>query len=366
MTLIIKTTANNQEVTLPISNSTGLEINWDSENTSSTFEAAAPKYFPKHTYPLPGEYEVQIQGEVGTAGFGFDAFNYTYEEINSSIVEIKYWGENGFRYINSFGGKLRSEIPLPSRNSFEKVEMFRYTFGGCTNLIGSIPDELFANCPLVYDFLATFSECSGLTGNIPSKLFLNCLLVENFSGTFSECSGLTGNIPRELFSNCSLVENFSGTFSECSGLTGNIPGELLLKSENISYLAGIFRNCSGLEGNIPSNLFFNAQNVTDFNEIFTNCSGLTGILEGLFANCTNAMLFCASFKGCTGLTEIPENLFTNCTNAKYFQYAFDGCINLICNAPELWVSHSTANGTYCFRGCTNLTNYSDAQAAGWI
>lgn len=44
---------------------------------------------------------------------------------------------------------------------------------------------------------------------------------------------------------------------------------------------------------------------------------------------------------------------------------FAYCSDVTGLAPELWVSHSTADGSYCFAGCGNLTNISDAVAAGW-
>ena len=131
MTLKIRTTAENEEVTIPISNANGLEINWDSTNQSSTFETVSG-IEPRHTYEIAGQYEVQIKGEVlEDVYFGLGT---TYQGLpleNLNIVGIKYWGENGFYEFKSFGRNLEGEIPIPSRNSFKNVTNFEDTFSGC-------------------------------------------------------------------------------------------------------------------------------------------------------------------------------------------------------------------------------------------
>ena len=91
MTLRIKTTAVNQTVTLPISDATGLQINWDSKANPDNFISVTGAN-PSHQYvELKDDYEVQIKGTAldGTI-FGNSRWSYT----NPNIVELIYWGEN--------------------------------------------------------------------------------------------------------------------------------------------------------------------------------------------------------------------------------------------------------------------------------
>lgn len=57
MTLITETTEANQEVIFPISNTTGLTINWDAANNPDNFIEEV-----NHQYAQPGVYEIQIKG----------------------------------------------------------------------------------------------------------------------------------------------------------------------------------------------------------------------------------------------------------------------------------------------------------------
>ena len=141
MTLEIETYSGNHTVTLPITNTSGLTINWNSINNPNNFVTPNETRDPTHTYSQPGKYEVQIQGtSLPNASFG----NHTASYINQNIIGIKHWGENGFYRFDSFGQNLQGEIPTPSRKSFNNVEFFSYTFYSCNSLTGTIPYNLFA------------------------------------------------------------------------------------------------------------------------------------------------------------------------------------------------------------------------------
>jgi len=143
---------------------------------------------------------------------------------------------------------FEDEIVSPTENSF--INLIGIYLGYTS--IQSIPENLFANCPNVTDFIITFEGCRNLT-NIPEKLFEKCPNVTDFSQTFYECSNLTG-IPTNLFKNCKKVENFRGTFHGCDSLTGNAP-ELWTRgtnSEENNYHGNpdgfnCFMGCKGLE-----------------------------------------------------------------------------------------------------------------------
>ena len=239
MTLIVETTAENQQVTIPISNASGLEINWDSEANPENFEAITTSD-PKHTYSTIGEYKVQIKGTpIYNVIFGKDNEYYN----NPNLVGIEYWGEIGLYRINSFGQNLEGEIPIPSRNSFKNVMFFYSTFKGCSKLTGTIPENLFANCPNAKYFNSTFQGCSGLTGTIPDGLFSNCLDIRNVEFIFCGCSKLTGTIPDGLFSNCSNITTFTYAFHSCKELTGIIPENLFLNCSSAEDFSYTFTQC---------------------------------------------------------------------------------------------------------------------------
>ncbi len=303
MTLIIKTTTRTTTVSLPISNTAGLSINWDAGNENSEFETNLSSSNPSHTYTLRDEFEVQIDGVVeGNSTFGGQAIPSVY--TNPYIVELVHWGENGFTSIGIIGGSLRGTIPQPSRKSFEKVESFDEPFKNCTLLEGNIPEAMFANTPKLITFGLVFSGLSNLSGSIPGNLFAKTPDVTTFISAFSGCSGLTGSIPANLFRFTTKVDTFYATFSSCSGLTGAI----------------------------PSQLFANTPNVTSFSN---------------------------TFSGCSGLESIPANLFANCTKTLNFQRTFASCSGLTGNAPKLWNMPNVSSHAQCFNGCTNLSNKED-------
>ena len=379
MTLIIRTTTSPETVTIPIYKGQGLTIDWGDGTTHTTVTTNNPE----HSYQTAGDYTLKIIGKA-TDDFAWIGSN-TLSYINTNIVGIKYWGENDFKDIGSFGQNLQGQIPRPSRNSFENVRSFYSTFYNCSGLTGSIPSDLFSNCSKVRVFQYVFRNCIGLTGNIPNELFLNCLSAESFYETFNNCIELTGSIPSNLFSNCPNVTNFDHTFSNCSSLIGNIPNELFINCPNVKYFDYTFYNCSSLTGNIPNELFINCSNVKHFNATFSNCSGLTGsIPSDLFSDCTSVISFSNTFSKCKGLTgnipatlfsscldvnsfngtffscknltgSIPPTLFSNCPDVTTFRLTFSACSGLTGDAPDLWNTHSSADGLYCFQLC-NFSN----------
>ncbi len=391
MTLKIRTTTTNETVDLPISNTENLKINWDSENSLSSFENANKTSDPTYIYSNPGNYVVQIEGECepGTT-FGKNYYNYS----NTNLKGIKHWGENGFYAINCLGQNLEGQIAEPSRNSFINVTNFDYAFFRCESLTGGIPENLFAtatnvtsfewtfylangitkalpeklfwNCPNVEDFLETFSHMESLRGPIPEKLFWQCTEVKQFYMTFMWCLELSGKIPERLFEKNINATYFYYTFDGCKNLIGPIPENLFSKNINAEVFVRTFSRSPKLSGSIPEKLFYNNTKVNNFGSVFYGCSALTGsIPENLFINNPNVEYFNSFFNGCSGLTgSIPANLFSSNNNAIDFKNTFTDCSGLTGEAPALWVTHSGAAGTRCFSGCTSLSNY-DSIPSSW-
>ena len=132
------------------------------------------------------------------------------------------------------------------------------TFSGCSAL-KSIPENLFANCPNVFDFSGSFRYCQSLK-SIPEKLFANCPNVDQFYQTFEGCYALT-SIPAGLFDNNRMVTYFSGTFLNCWNLTGESPYTMVDGQKVHLYE----------RKNYPDH--FTAP--TDFKYTFSSCTGLT-------------------------------------------------------------------------------------------
>ena len=204
--------------------------------------------------------------------------------------------------------------------------MFAYTFTGCKNLQGNIPDWFFGE---IYGdaqqgmFASTFNGCSGLTGAIPPNLFGG----EN--GLSGECG----------------VNMFSYVFSGCAGLSGLIPDYLFGKLSGApkdSMFLMAFADCAGLTGKIPATLFNKISGAPAFwmfNSTFSGCRGLTEIESGLFAKISGVPatgMFAGTFYGCSGLTgAIPENLFGNIYSTAEKQYADNMFLNTFTNCRNL-------------------------------
>ena len=246
MILGIKTTTSNEMVELPISNTTGLTINWNAKDDPNNFVAPNSGINPTNVYSQPDTYEVQIKGKVEENHY----FGYNIDKTNENIIELKNWGENGFYYFGSFGESLTGNIPASNNNSFINILSFYETFSGCTELT-SLSVNLFANCPNVEEFNRTFYGCTGLT-SLPANLFANCPNVKWFDHTFEDCTGLT-SLPENLFANCLNVESFHRAFYRCNGLT-----------------------------NLPENLFADCTDVDDFTATFAYCINLTGAAPELW------------------------------------------------------------------------------------
>ena len=251
----------------------------------------------KCKYSEPGAYNIIIGGR---------ATGYVAEPI---IYNDSGWPSESYPAITFNDNKNLAGIDgslgaiFPTLNNSQPI--FYRTFSDCTNLKGSIPENLFSGikgAPAKNMFDSTFFRCSGLKGTIPANLFSGIQRApaeDMFAATFYGCSGLTGSIPENLFSGISgtpAKSMFNSTFTDCSGLKGTIPANLFsgiqgAPAKDMFYQT--FTDCSGLTGSIPANLFSRIQGAPADNMFVTTfygCSGLTGdVTEKFFGNITGGV-----------------------------------------------------------------------------
>jgi len=375
---------NNDTITRLDTNGETYTCTWTSDNTHTIrFGGSATGY----------DYDATIRFNVNTNEYWNDTNAQKISSISGSLgqifgtVETPTAGFDQPRFYFTFYGASNMTgtdgiYALP-QNLFDGIygtpveNMFAYTFGGCSGLTGSIPEDLFgrvvndvyygiSGAPTNSIFAYTFGGCSGLTGSIPEDLFgrvVNDVYYGisgapadgMFDGTFRGCGGLTGSIPADLFgrvvngvyhgiSGTPANGMFNSTFNACSGLNGTIPVDLFGRVVNGVYygisgtpagwmFAGTFSGCSGLTGTIPADLFGRVVNGVYhgisgtpangmFDATFWGCSGLTGTIPaGLFSGISGepaGWMFSNTFNGCSGLTgTIPADLFGRVVNGVY-------------------------------------------------
>ena len=369
-----------------------------------------------HTYAKAGTYTIKLNGHTYFAG--------PYSSTNGGAMGFGFGeivGANGCGGYRDFSNRYKligidgNIYALlgdyePANNAY----MFYGTFGGCDNLIGNIPKDLFRGIKGVYAeamFSLTFYNAYRITGNIPEGLFGNLSSApaqDMFYRTFYGCAELTGKIPDKLFGNISgapAKKMFAGTFLGCSELEGRIPAGLF------GYLSGdaaesMFEStlsyCYKLTGSIPAGLFGNlngaaakrmfaetfygSYRLTGFEAGFTfgnftgdaaphmyyqtfrDCFGLTGnIPTGLFGNFTGnaaAAMFSCTFLNCSGLTGFEAGFafgdFTGNAAQEMFNNTFSGCYGLTGNIPAGLFGNFTGNAVSMmffrtFNDCSGLT-----------
>ena len=153
------------------------------------------------------------------------------------------------------------------------------------------------------------------------------------------------------------VTNFSYTFL-ASPIT-SVPESLFAYAVDATTFSCTFQNTSLTS--VPENLFKYNTNVTSFSGLF-GFTTLETLPAGLFAYNTQVADFSFLCQYVFTLTSIPSNLFSNCNNVVAFFHSFIECVTISGNVPELWNMYPTADGSGCFYGCTNATNYGDIPA----
>lgn len=345
-----KIESDNQTISFPIfGNSENLIIDYGDGTQEEKTGNINQNSLIKHTYTLPGEYEVKITGTCAA----FDYFQLPTD--NDKIIGLIQWGTvftERIAFTNCIN--LTGNIPSPSTNTMKNIINVSRMFKN-TAIIGQIPPYLFyggENIELAYE---CFMECKNLDSVIPKTLFQDMKNLKQIHNMFSD-SGVIGNIPEELLTNNVELNRIEYLFSGCNGIIGNVPANLFSKNMNITSFRGVFRGCNITS--IDENLFSNNVAATDFANVFRECKKLKNIPNNLFANNVEALQFNDCFRECISLEALPNNLFANNDKATNFTETFYGCINLQGNAINLWETNLNAVGTQCFYDCKNLDNYS--------
>lgn len=245
-----------------------------------------------------------------------------------------------FQYTFSGCTGLTGAIPsdlFAGVNGAPRAGVFSGTFYGCSGLSGQIPEELFTGIvgnasvatgdeysmthsdgssttyknKATAAFASTFYNCSNLSGTIPENLFAGITgnAAYLFNSTFYGCSGLSGPIPEDLFSGITGVAEymFGGTFNQTTHIDGTIPAGLFAgvtgAAKGLFYLT--FQGCCSIESPIPSNLFagVSGTGVDMFRSTFNmgNC-GSNGYPENNLTGYVNPALF-------AGVTGSSSNIF---------------------------------------------------------
>ena len=181
----------------------------------------------------------------------------------------------------------------------------------------------------------------------------------SFGSMFRYCENLN-NLPSSLFGAHPKTQfiNLDRMFGDCTGLT-SVPSGLF---DTIIYgnFARVFVNCTALTS-IPSGLFDKCVHADSFGSAFEN-TGLTSIPSGLFDTTVDIDGFWSCFQN-TPITSIPADLFDPSIHTNLDQYGFDNtfqdCSALTGAVPELWNLFPSVDGTDCFTGCENASNWDD-------
>ena len=231
------------------------------------------------TWDTAGAHAIRFAG----AATGYSTSN--------TAAAISFYKQSGGTQNNvaAISGSLGAIFGTIGTGYADNQSRFYYTFANCSNLTGSIPENLFAgirDVPTNNMFESTFSGCSGLSGSIPENLFsgIRGTPVDNmFESTFSGCSGLSGSIPENLFARISgrpANYMFSGTFSGCSNLSGPIPENLFARISGApayGMFFETFNGCNNLSGTVPKNLFAGISTATTASDQMTNVFENTGL-----------------------------------------------------------------------------------------
>ena len=231
----VTTTADTSEFKFKMSAQGTFQIYWGDGTWDVIKRTDTDMVEYSHTYTTAGEYKIGFGGWTTKYNSVYKTTTITFQYQEYNEKQDAWVAVNNTR-LAKIEGSLGAVFPTIGDGATNGGQpRFYQTFSGCTNLTGSIPEDLFAGvsgAPVDFMFADTFRGCSGLSGAIPAKLFAGISgapSTQMFSNTFSGCTNLTGEIPHDLFAGISgkpTLYLFSGTFFGCAGLSGSIPDDL--------------------------------------------------------------------------------------------------------------------------------------------
>ena len=270
-----------------------------------------------------------------------------YYDDDGIIEDEDSTGLSEYQYSCYSSTSTSTSTPEPPCNSYEKLS-HTYSDDGIYHITikGRFETLLFVNSPQLRNVLSwgkpeitklaliNFKNCN--IKQLPKESG-GLKYIETFLNAFESCI-LLESIPEYLFYGNTIATNFDWAFNNCN----------LIKT-------------------IPENLFRDNINATSFQHTFAGCEMIKSIPENLFSNNINVTDFGALFALCTSIESIPENLFSNNIHVTDFAHTFHSTTSVKGNVPELWNTHSSALGYYCFLDITelNIDNYGDIPS-NWI
>lgn len=260
-----------------------------------------------------------VNGVIDPNIFGGVTPTKTEQDANGQVVTYR-WPVNLTSISRAFfNNPLTGTISDSLFANLTKLQYAASVFSGSkSKIIGTIPENLFANNPDLLSVEGFFSSLA-IEGNIPSGLFRNNNKLSNVSSLFSGCTSLTSQIPESLFQGCRDLAFVESLFANCNKLSGRIPKDLfkitvifngvpMIQQLNIKSAALMFYSCYGLTGMIPEEFFKYMSSLESLDRFTYNC-GSVG---------TNVTDF--------GLNEpIPKGLFKGLRNLKNIDGMFYRC-----------------------------------------
>lgn len=283
-----------------------------------------------------------------------------------------------------------NHVSIIMKSLGDKITSSWQMFGGCTSIVGEIPDNLFETTPNFSSLYSFFSGDTGITGTISDSLFAPIgEKLTDVRSFVSGCSGMTGELNNNMFStNTNLQDTREMLYG--TKITGTITNSLFASNPHLQYCDSMFAYVTTIESRIPDKLFYNNTELISCENMFIGCTGLYGTLpstifvasdgltydkltnvknflngctgiygnipNGLFSNCPELLYCDGFFKGTDIYGDIPDNIFTNCVKLSTCTSFLENCTGLSSSIPSALFHNLTAlSDVSCFfSGCTDL------------
>lgn len=283
-----------------------------------------------------------------------------------------------------------------SKNTITSVEGI---FSGCSS-ISDFDSEIFTNMPKLQSAKESFKDCTSLSSIITDiNPFDGCTNLQDVSGFFRGCTNLLGSVPVNMFNSCrKVLKTTKLMFYGCEELNGiiSVGNEDTTSSEASNYQLGLlaeclsltntsymFCNCKKLTGAIPWDIFYTESvehlytQLKDVSHMFHNCGFGTptryndvdyfihpDFFSKLIAITTTEGMFCRDSNIGTKWTSVYPIAPTT-FNGQYFlttiREMFRRCYELGGAVTNSWFSNSLSSinncyGAFAYTKITNVDN----------
>ena len=242
---------------------------------------------------------------------------------------------SGSYYVTPEVGDVIKVNQLGLLSECVQLTSIAYMFNGCKKMPGGIPHDLLFTSKQA----TRYTKLTNIAG-----LFKYC---EKFTKVYTEEeTGMTYICDPILFDKCTALTNCSEVFNRMGGIpsTCQVHPNMFSKQSKVTTVYELF-SWTPVTGPVSSNLFANSVNtITDARKMFNN---------------TNITSIAPTFLNGGGINKKLQMIYG----------IFQGCSNLGGTAPEFWngAKFTALQGDQqgywgALHGCTNLSNYSVAQA----